>query len=311
MDPRPPASPPSPPPLLGGIEAGGTKYVCAVAFDPSQPLEEIRFPTGPPRETLRRVADFFQEACDRHGPLGALGIGTFGPARVDPRSADYGHLLTTPKPGWSDFPLVAALREELPGHYPIDFATDVQAAALGEAVYGAGRELANLAYVTVGTGIGGAFLEGTHPLRGRLHPEMGHLIVPDLDAAFGKDTCVCPFHDSCLEGRACGPAIQARWGVPAEELPPDHPAWELEAQYLAIACIQLTATWSPDLILLGGGVPQKEGLLDKVRQKLQDLAGGYWDLPPLDQYVQLPALGQQAGIIGALTQARRLLEPTS
>ena len=142
---------------------------------------------------------------------------------------------------------------------------------------------------------------------GRMHPEVGHLVVPDLDAGYGKNTNVCPFHPSCLEGRASGPAVEARWGMPGDEIQDDHPAWELQAKYLAIGCINLTAAWSPDMIILGGGVSRKAGLLDRVRSEFEQLAGAYWSLPPLDVYLQTPALDQKAGIVGALELARRLL----
>ncbi len=293
--------------LLGGIEAGGTKYVCAVAFDPAEPILEMRFPTGAPGETVARAAAFFREAAAAHGPLAALGVGTFGPARVDPGAPDHGSILTTPKAGWSYFPLAAKLREALGADLPLAFETDVNAAVLGEAVHGAARGVRNVAYVTVGTGIGGGLLVGGHLLHGRLHPEIGHLAVPDLDASFGKATQVCPFHASCLEGRASGPAIAARWGRPGTVLPADHAAWELEARYLAIGCLQLTAAWSPDLILLGGGVLQQEGLIERVREEFAELAGGYWELPPLEDYLRRPALDQQAGIVGALVLARQAL----
>lgn len=295
------------PPLLGGIEAGGTKYVCAVAHDPAHPLMETRFPTGGPEETVARAAAFFHEAAAIHGPVRALGIGTFGPARIDPAAPDYGSILTTPKAGWSGFPLIGELKKALAADLPIAFETDVNAAALGEAKHGAARGIRNVVYITVGTGIGGGFLGDGRLLHGRMHPEIGHLLVPDLDGGYGKDTHVCPFHASCLEGRASGPAIEARWGKPGHELPADHPAWELEAKYLAMGCLQLTAAWSPDLILLGGGVSQKAGLVEQVRTEVERLLGGYWGLPPMEEYLRLPELDQQAGIVGALTLAQDLL----
>ncbi len=304
----PSASPLSPaPPLLGAIEAGGTKYVCAVATDPAEPLLEARFPTADPASTVSAAADFFREAEERYGKIVSLGIGTFGPARVDPAAADFGKILATPKAGWSGFPLVSELQRALGHSLPVAFETDVNAAALGEAHLGAGRGIRHLAYITVGTGIGGGFLADGELLHGTLHPEIGHLVVPDLDAALGKSTCVCPFHSSCLEGRASGPSIEARWSVPGQDLDPDHPAWDLEAKYLAIGCLQLTAAWSPGRILLGGGVPQKAGLIEKIRHEFHDLNGGYWELPPLDEYLQLPGLSQQAGIVGSLLLAQRAL----
>lgn len=299
------------PPLLGAIEAGGTKYVCAVARDPARPLEEVRFPTAAPEETVARAAEFFLEAGKRHGALAALGIGTFGPARLDPAAPDHGSILATPKPGWSQFPLLRALRARLGNALPIAFETDVNAAAVGEAVHGAGRGTKTLAYVTVGTGIGGALLHDGTLLHGRLHPEIGHFIVPDLDGPYGATAQTCPFHECCLEGRASGPAVAARWGKRGEELPADHPAWELEAKYLAVGCVQLTAAWSPDLILLGGGVPRQTGLIERIRSEFTALAGAYWDLPAPESYLQLPGLDQEAGIVGALELARRAFKESS
>ncbi|MDF1741105.1 MAG: ROK family protein [Verrucomicrobiales bacterium] len=299
--------PEGPPPLLAGIEAGGTKYVCAVGTNPAEPLLETRFPTGNPVETIAQAVTFFKEAAESYGPIRAMGIGTFGPADIDPRSPGYGTILTTPKQGWSGFNVVNAIRDGINEPIPIAFETDVNAALFGEAEFGAARHHRNIAYITIGTGIGGAFLHDGQIIHGRMHPEIGHLIVPDLDKDFGKDTNVCPFHASCLEGRAAGPAIEARWGTPGSELPDDHPAWELQAKYLAIGCINLTATWSPDIIILGGGVSQKSGLLDRVRAEFEALSGNYWALPPLDLYLQTPALDQLAGIVGSLSLAQRLL----
>ena len=300
----------TPPPLLAGIEAGGTKYVCSVAFDPREPLLETRFRTGDPGETLAQAVAFFREATEVHGPLAAMGIGTFGPAGLDPDSADYGTILTTPKQGWTGYNVVAALREGLGTDFPISFETDVNAAVLSEVAYGAARGKRHVAYITIGTGIGGGFLTDGRLLHGRMHPETGHLPVPDLDGPYGKASNVCPFHESCLEGRASGPAIEVRWGKPGHELPDDHPAWELEAKYLAVGCLSLTAAWSPDLIILGGGVSQKPGLIERVRREFTTLTGGYWALPDPEDYLRLPDLDQQAGIAGALLLAQRRIMPT-
>jgi len=296
------------PPLLGAIEAGGTKYVCAVASHPTEILREVRFPTGDdPAATVAQAAAFFGEATRDFGPLSALGIGTFGPADLDPRSPGHGSILTTPKPGWSGYPLVHSLREALGPPMPIAFETDVNAAVVGEARHGEGLHTRNLAYITIGTGIGAAFLHDGTLLRGRMHPEVGHIVVPDYDTPLGHDTQVCPFHTSCLEGRASGPAIKARWGKAGADLPDDHPAWDLQARYLAAACVTLTATWSPDLILLGGGVAQQAGLVERVRHHFAILANSYWSLPPLELYLRTPALDQRAGIVGALCLAQDLL----
>lgn len=294
-------------PLLGGIEAGGTKYVCAVATSPNEPLLETRFPTGDPEATIEQAVAFFKEAAKSYGPISSIGIGTFGPADIHPKSPGYGSILTTPKRGWAGFNVVNAVREGLGAPVPIIFDTDVNAAVFGEAEYGAAKNHRFVAYVTVGTGIGAAFLHDGQLIHGKMHPEVGHMVMPDFDSALGKNTNVCPFHESCLEGRAAGPALEARWGVPGHELPEDHEAWDLHAAYLAAGCINLTAAWSPDLIILGGGVFQKAGLIDRVRREFEKQSGGYWSLPPLDLYLQTPALDQQAGIVGALSLAQRLL----
>lgn len=293
--------------LLAGIEAGGTKFVCAVAESPDELLMETRFPTGSSEEAIAQSVEFFREAAARFGPIRAMGIGSFGPADIDPRSPGYGGILTTPKEGWAGFNMANALRQGLNEPIPIAFETDVNAAAVGEAEFGEGKHHRHLCYVTVGTGIGGGVLVDGSPLHGRMHPEIGHMIMPNLDAEYGKDTNVCPFHSSCLEGRASGPAISTRWETSGDELPPDHPAWELEAKYLAHGAINLTAAWAPDLIVIGGGVSQQQGLIERVRDEFEALAGNYWSLPPLDSYLRTPALGQKAGIVGALALARRLL----
>ncbi len=294
-------------PLLAAIEAGGTKYVCSVARNPEDPLLEIRFPTRSPEETVAEAVAFFEKASASHGKIDAMGIGTFGPADIDPASPHFGSILTTPKAGWTGYQVIGGIRSGLNQDFPIAFETDVNAAVIGEATYGVAKSCRNVAYVTIGTGIGGAFLHQGTLIHGRMHPEIGHLLVPDLDAAYGRNTNVCPFHSSCLEGRASGPAIEARWGMPGSELPSDHPAWELQAKYLAIGCLNLTAAWSPDMIILGGGVSRKPGLIERVREEFAKLTGGYWSLPRPDSYLQTPGLDQQAGIAGAFVLAQRLL----
>ncbi len=294
--------------LLGGIEAGGTKFVCAIASHPDQPIEIERFPTSQPRDTMARVGDFFRRAAREHGTLAALGVGTFGPACVKPGAASYGKILNTPKAGWGNHDLLGALRRLLPADLPIAFETDVIAAAVGEAVHGAAQGTEHVAYVTVGTGIGGGLLISGRPLHGRLHPEIGHMFVGTAPSALreSETSGACPFHDSCLEGLASGPAVEKRWGAAGRDLPAGHPAWILEAEFLAMGLVNLTAAWSPDILVLGGGVIRKDGLLESVRDNFERFAAGYWELPPLDQYIVAPALGQRAGITGALTLASRM-----
>ncbi|MEM7699168.1 MAG: ROK family protein [Verrucomicrobiota bacterium] len=298
-------------PLLGAIEAGGTKYVCAIARDgdhrEAKLLNESRFPTREPAETLAEAVEFFRKASAEYGPIASLGIGTFGPARINRDAEDYGSILTTPKPGWAGYNVVEHLRADLGSELPIAFETDVNAAALGEAVAGAAVGLSYVGYITIGTGIGAGFLVNGEPLHGYLHPEVGHILMPDYDSEFGKDTNVCPFHVSCLEGRGSGPSIETRWGKPGHELESEHPAWKLEARYLAAGCVTLTACWSPERIIIGGGVSQQDGLIEKIRSEFETLAGGYWSLPPLNDYLVRPKLDQHAGIVGGLELASRQL----
>ncbi|MDF1754762.1 MAG: ROK family protein [Verrucomicrobiales bacterium] len=295
-------------PLLGGIEAGGTKIVCAIAEEPSEPIEQESFSTGEPQETIAQVVAFFNDAIKTHGPIASLGIGTFGPADIHPRSPGYGSILTTPKKGWSHFSIVQSIRDGIDIELPIAFDTDVNAAAIGEAEYGSGQNHRFIAYITLGTGVGGGFLEDGQLLHGRMHPEIGHIPVPDFDKDFGKSTNVCPFHASCFEGRASGPSLKERWGTPGQDLPGDHEAWDLQAKYIAAGCIGLTAAWSPETIIIGGGVSQQEGLIEKVRTEFKNQSGDYWALPSLDVYLQTPELDQKAGIVGSLCMARRMLK---
>lgn len=279
---------------VGAIEAGGTKIVCAVGTGPED-LEEIRFPTGHPQATIAQICEFFGAQSDLH----AIGIGTFGPAGVDPAQADtYGRILNTPKPGWKNTDLVTPLRETL--GIPIHFDTDVNAAAFGEGKWGAARDLHTFIYITVGTGIGGGAVIGGQILHGALHPEIGHLKIP-RDPARDRFGGRCPFHGDCLEGLASGPAIEDRWGMPATELPPDHEAWKLQAHYLGLALTNLALTLSPQTIILGGGVMEQVQLFPLMRDELARQLNGYIDLPAIVP----PALGNRAGILGALALAQR------
>lgn len=294
--------PPSPKPhslegphrRVGAVEAGGTKIVCAIGSGPED-LEEIRFATEDPDTTISRICGFFRDAEG----IEAVGIGTFGPAGVDPAQTEtFGKILNTPKPGWKNSDLVTPLREAL--GIPIHFDTDVNAAAFGEGHWGAARDLHTFIYITVGTGIGGGAIIGGQILHGALHPEIGHLKLPrdpQLDPFAGS----CPFHGDCLEGLASGPAIEKRWETSARELPPDHEAWRLQAHYLGLALTNLTLTLSPQMIILGGGVMEQSQLFPLIRDELHQQLNGYLDPPE----VLPPGLGNRAGILGALALAQR------
>jgi fructokinase len=291
--------------LLGGIEAGGTKCLAAIGTGPADIRAETRVLTTSPVETLAALVTFFREAIATNGPIAALGIGAFGPLDLRRESPTFGHITSTPKAGWAWTDLAGPFREAL--DVPVAIDTDVNAAAVAEWRHGAGRGVDSLLYLTVGTGVGGGAIVNGRPLHGLVHPEMGHVRVPHnrhVDHFEG----VCPFHADCLEGLASGPAMAARWECPAEDLPPDHRAWDLEAQYLALALQGFVCTLSPGRIVIGGGVGSAPGLLAKVRVELAELLNGYIQAPAvldgLDGYVVAPGLGDRAGILGAIELAR-------
>ena len=291
-------------PLFGCIEGGGTKFICAVGTGPDELCAAIRIPTTGPEETLRAVVAFLREGQREHGPLAAIGVACFGPLDPRPGSANHGHILATPKPGWSGADLLGPLRREFV--MPIGFDTDVNGAALGEWRWGAAQGLDTFIYMTIGTGIGGGGLTNGKPMRGMLHPEMGHVSVR-RDRAMDPFDGICPFHGDCFEGLASGPAMERRWGQPAEDLPPDHPAWELEAGYVGQALADLVCTLSPQRILIGGGVARQAHLFPRIRRKTQELLNGYVQaeeiLQRIEGYIVPAALGEQAGVLGAMALA--------
>jgi fructokinase len=269
--------------VFGGIEAGRSKWECAVGNGPDDLRAVSTIPTSTPAETIGEAVAFFE----REGPVDALGIGSFGPVDLA-----RGVITTTPKPGWAHTEVAGELGRRL--GVPVAFDTDVNAAALGEHRWGAAQGLDTFAYVTVGTGIGGGVLVDGVPVHGLQHPELGHVRIPhdrDEDPFPG----LCPFHGDCWEGLAAGPALEARWGRPAHELEDDAP-WALEARYLALGLLALTAVVSPRRIVLGGGVLNRAGLLERVQRQLDQLVNGYVAVPELVP----PALGSRSGVLGAL-----------
>jgi len=284
-------------PLLGAIEAGGTKFLCALATEQGDIVAEKRIETGAPQETIEQVAAFFRMPGV---PLLAIGIASFGPIQLDRSASNYGFITSTPKREWRDFDIVGAVRSHF--EVPIGFDTDVNAAALAEHHWGAAQRLGTFIYVTVGTGIGGgAMVEGAL-LHGRSHPEMGHIRIPHDHAFRG----VCPYHGDCLEGLASGVAMEARWNTPAPDLPDDHPAWALEADCLSLACANWIATLSPERIILGGGV-MRPHLFPMLRERVTRLLGDYMKAPEL---VPSPLTGR-AGVLGAVILAQAALNSAS
>lgn len=289
--------------VYGGVEAGGTKWVCAIGSGPDDLRAETRFPTTTPAETLARTIAFFREYQSREA-LAAIGVGSFGPVDLNPGSPTYGFITSTPKPGWAHTDVVGTLRRAL--NVPIGFDTDVNAAALGEARWGAAQACASVVYLTIGTGIGGGAIVYGRRLHGLVHPEMGHMRLPH-DRQRDPFPGNCPYHGDCLEGLASGPALAKRWGQPAETLGAEHPAWVLEAHYLALALVNLICTCSPERIIVGGGVMHQPQLFPLVRAEVQQLLNGYVQAPEIldqiDRYIVPPALGSRAGMLGAIALA--------
>lgn len=285
------------------MEAGGTKFVCAVGTGPENLEARIELPTTLPEETIGRALAFFAEEAKRQ-PVSAIGIASFGPIDVNSRSRHFGHITSTPKAGWQNVDLVGPVRRAL--HLPVAFDTDVNAAAVGERRWGAAQGLDTFVYVTVGTGIGGGGMVEGRLMHGAVHPEMGHMRIPH-DWHTDPFPGACPFHGDCWEGLASGPAIEARWGTKGERLPPDDQAWQLEAQYLALGVTNLICVLSPQRVILGGGVMQQVGLLRLIRQNTLKLLSGYIRaseiVDHIDEYIVPARLGVNAGVAGALALA--------
>lgn len=291
--------------LFGGIEGGGTKFVCAVGSSPDDIRREERFPTTTPAETLDKSIEFFKQAEADFGKLSALGFACFGPLDPEPASPTFGHILPTPKPGWSNANVVGMLKSAF--DIPIAFDTDVNGAAMGEWTWGAAQGLDTFIYLTIGTGVGGGAMVNGKLLHGLLHPEMGHILLPH-DRERDPFEGWCPFHMDCFEGLASGPAIEKRWGQKAETLPPDHPAWGLEAFYIAQALSSLILTLSPQRIILGGGVMGQSFLFPMIQQKVKEILNGYVQSPAvgdeIDTYIVPPGLGTRSGMVGAIALAQ-------
>jgi fructokinase len=289
--------------LFGAIEGGGTKFLCGVGTRPDD-LVVTQLPTTYPEETIAAAVSFLSD--ESGGRLQAVGIGSFGPVDLRPSSPTFGYITSTPKPGWQNFDFAGTVRSSL--GVPVGFDTDVDAAALGEAQWGAGQAVSDFLYLTVGTGIGGGAIVNGKILHGLIHPEVGHIRIPHDWKRDPYGGC-CPFHGDCLEGLACGPSIEKRWGKAAESLPADHPAWALEAHYLALGLANWVCTLSPKRIVLGGGVMQQQWLFPLIRSELIRILNGYVRSEDLienvDQYVVPPQLGNRSGIAGALVLAEQ------
>ena len=289
--------------IYGGIEAGGTKFICAVGTGPNDLQALTQFPTTNPEVTLGQVVDYFKEQR-KTANLDSIGIGTFGPVDLNPASTTYGFITTTPKPSWSNTDFKGIIEREL--DLPVVIDTDVNAAALGEHKWGAAQNLHTFLYLTIGTGIGGGGMLDGRLMHGLTHPEMGHIRIPHN---WEKDPFpgFCPYHGDCFEGLAAGPSIQNRYGVRGETLPEDHPAWDLLAEYVALALNNFICTLSPQRIVLGGGVMGQDHLLNSTRKNVQDLLNGYVNareiIEDIDHYIVRPDLKGRAGVLGSIALA--------
>jgi fructokinase len=291
--------------ILAGIEAGGTKFVCGVARAPTEILKTATIATRAPDETLAEVVAFFHGAAAEFGQVAALGVASFGPLDLDPASPTHGSLTTTPKAGWSGFNLKGALSAAL--GCPVGIDTDVTGSGLAEAAFGAGRGLDSLAYLTIGTGVGGALIAQGRPAHRLGHPEMGHVSVRRRadDAGFAG---VCPFHGDCIEGLVSGPAVIARYGRKLSDLEPSSPAWAILADYIAQLCLSILLIAPPERIIIGGGVMSNGALYPLIRAEVLRHNHGYLGAlsgpADVERLIVPPALGDQAGLVGAMLLAQ-------
>ncbi len=301
--------------LVGAIEAGGTKFVVAVGNGPGNGiLAKTSFPTGDnPIQLLSEITAWLNQQQSKFGKLQAIGIASFGPVDLNENSPTYGYITSTPKTSWKNTNLVGHFKQAFPG-VPIGFDTDVNGAALGEYTWGNGVGFSDFVYVTIGTGIGAGGITGGQMIHGLIHPEMGHIFIPREP---GDDfPGVCPYHGDCWEGLCSGPSMRKRSGMPPENLPPDHPAWALEAKYIAFAVANIACILSPKRVIIGGSVRKagqlgEERFFQLIREKVRAVLNGYIASELLEEkidgYIVPPLLGDDAGICGAITLGQRII----
>ena len=290
--------------VFGGIEAGGTKFVCGIGTCPQDFRNEIVFATTSPSETLKQVITYFREKASKYS-ISGIGIGSFGPIDINIKSKKYGHITSTPKIDWINVNILGTVKQAL--KVPVFIDTDVNTAALGEGTWGAGKGLNMFIYLTIGTGIGGGGILNGKLMHGLAHPEMGHILIPH---DYSKDPFkgICPVHNDCFEGLASGPAIENRWKINPKDLPSGHKAWELEAMYIAYALVNYICTLSPQRIIIGGGVMNQKHLIHMVRRNVQSLLNNYIQsddiINNIDNYIVPPKLGSRSGVLGAIALAQ-------
>jgi fructokinase len=285
--------------IIGALEAGGTKMVCAVGDERGNIFDSMSIPTEEPSVTIPRMVEYYKEKG-----IECLGIGCFGPIDLNPKSPTYGYITSTPKLAWRNYDMVGNLGKAL--QVPIGFDTDVNGSVLGEVTFGCARGLDSVIYITIGTGVGVGVYQNNGLLHGMLHPEAGHILLrkSEDDPYAGK----CPYHRDCLEGLAAGPAIKERWGAEAAELKDSLKVWDLEAFYIAQAIVNYIYTYSPQKIILGGGVMHQEQLFPLIREKVREMNAGYIlckELEDMEHYIVPASLNDKQGILGALELGRR------
>lgn len=290
--------------IYGALEAGGTKMVCAIFDDNGKILDRVSIKTEKPEITMPKMIEFFKQY-----EIASLGIGSFGPLDLNPKSEHFGYISTTPKLAWRNYPLKSEFEKAL--GVPVKLDTDVNAAALAELKLGAAKGLGSCLYVTIGTGVGGGLYANGNLVHGLLHPELGHIFVK-----LHKDDImpqgICPSHGACLEGLASGPSIEKRWGISAKELPDDHIAWDIEAYYIAQLCISVLLIASPEKIILGGGVMQRKNIFSLIHKYVKELLNGYVDHDMIknniENYIVEPGLDIHSGITGSYLLAREAFD---
>ena len=284
---------------IGALEAGGTKMVCAIGDEFGTIQEQISIPTEDPSITMPQIIAYFKEK-----KVDCIGIGCFGPIDLNQKSSTYGFITSTPKLAWKNYDILGTMKREL--GVPIGFDTDVNGSVLGEVTFGCAKELESVIYITIGTGVGVGVYQNGQLLHGMLHPEAGHILLQKRgdDLYEGK----CPYHKTCLEGLAAGPAIEDRWGAKAITLTDKKEVWELEAHYIAQAILNYIYTYSPQKIILGGGVMHQEHLFKLIREEVIKLNGGYIntkELSDINNYIVPASLCDEQGIMGALELGRQ------
>lgn len=286
--------------LYGGIEAGGTKFICAVADEDLNIIDQVRIDTTVPEETMGELKAFFDQY-----EVASFGISSFGPIDINHDSPTYGYITSTPKLPWQNYDFVGQMKAWF-GDKPIAWTTDVNGASLAENTMGAAEGANSCLYLTIGTGVGGGFSMNGEIYHAHSHPEMGHIkVAQDPNDNFEG---ACPFHGNCIEGLVSGPAIEKRTGIKGADLPSDHEVWDYVANYLGQAIANYTLTLAPERVVLGGGVMHQDQLLDKIRTQVEKALANYVELPAMTDYIQLPKLGDNAGITGSLLLAKRALK---